>query len=191
VLLLVAALAALAWARTRRPPAPYEVAVHRRPPFAVPDFALVDQKGVELRRDELLGHVWVASFVFIECGETCTTLSRHLLDVMAGTREADVRFVSFSIGPGDGPRELAKFERRFPDTLGRWRLLAADAPTFPALATGLGLVKTEAGVRDGSLILFPALYLVDRRGIVRGVYDGLGVDGPRRLAADLAAELAR
>jgi hypothetical protein len=95
--------------------------------------------------------------------------------------------VSFSIGPSDRPKDLAKFERRFPSTNGRWQLLAADQPTFPALAAGLGLVKSEAGVRDGSLILFPALYLIDRDGQVRAVYDGLGTDGPKRLTADLAA----
>jgi protein SCO1/2 len=163
------------------------VAIHRTPPFAVPDFALVDQRGQPLRRADLLGHVWVADFVFMECGETCSLLSRHMLDVLNRANDHDVRFVSFSIGPSDGPKDLARFERRFPATNGRWLLLAADQPTFPSLAAGMGLVKSEAGVRDGSLILFPALYLIDRDGQVRGVYDGLGSDGPRRLTSDLAA----
>jgi protein SCO1 len=171
----------------RRAPAPIkQVPIHRTPPFAVPDFALVDQRGQPLQRRDLLGHVWVADFVFMECGETCSLLSRHMLDVLDRS-PADVRFVSFSIGPSDSPKDLAKFERRFPSTNGRWRLLAADQPTFPALAAGLGLVQSEAGVRDGSLILFPALYLIDRDGQVRAVYDGLGTDGPKRLTADLAA----
>lgn len=186
--LLLGLGAAFAVAHSRRP-LPFGVPIHRPPPFAVPEFALVDQRNQPLRRADLLGQVWVADFVFMECGETCSLLTRRMLDVLNHS-DARVRFVSFSIGPSDAPKDLARFERRFPTTNGRWQLLAADQPTFPALATGMGLVKSEAGVRDGSLILFPALYLVDRRGEVRGVYDGLGLDGPKRLTADLAALVA-
>ncbi|HWE30465.1 MAG TPA: SCO family protein [Polyangia bacterium] len=186
--LLLGLGAAFAVAQSRRAP-PFGVPIHRVPPFAVPDFALVDQRNQPLRRADLLGQVWVADFVFMECGETCSLVSRHMLDVL-NKSDPRVRFVSFSIGPADSPKDLARFERRFPSTNGRWQLLAADPPTFPALAAGMGLVKSEAGVRDGSLILFPAFYLIDRRGRVRGVYDGLGIEGPKRLTSDLAALLA-
>ncbi len=186
LLLGLGAAFALAQSRLSRRAPPFGVPIHRTPPFAVPDFALVDQRGQPLRRADLIGHVWVADFVFMECGETCSLLSRHLLDVLHKS-PGDIRFVSFSIGPSDSPKDLARFELRFPPTNGRWQLLAADPRTFPALAAGMGLVKSEAGVADGSLILFPAFYLIDRSGEVRGVYDGLSRDGPERLASDLAA----
>ena len=182
----LAAAFALAQSRLSRRALPFGVPIHRTPPFAVPEFALVDQRGQPLRRADLLGQVWVADFVFMECGETCSLLSRHMLDVLNHS-PSNIRFVSFSIGPSDSPQDLARFERRFPSTNGRWQLLAADVPTFPRLAAGMGLVKSESGVADGSLILFPALYLIDRDGQVRGVYDGLSSDGPKRLATDLAA----
>jgi protein SCO1/2 len=174
-----------------REPLPPTVPLHRAPPFAMPDFALVDQHGVRLRRADLLGRVWVAAFVFTECSELCSTVSRHMLAVMRD-RPA-LRFVSFSVGETDGPRELGRFADRLPERAevkARWQLLAADA-SFPSLAADLGLAATAEGARTGSMILFPALYLVDRDGTVVRVYDGFGEDGPRRLADDLATLTAQ
>jgi protein SCO1 len=169
-----------------------DVRLKRAPPYELPDFALVDQEGHATTKRSLAGKTWVASFAFIECGNLCTLVSRRMARLMrdtAGERWAnDVRFVSFSVAPEDGPPVLARFRKSFGDgDDARWRLLAADDATFPALAVKMGLADSAAAVPDAFLVTSRFMFLVDGDGTVRGGYDGVRDGDVRRLAADLAA----
>jgi protein SCO1/2 len=164
--------------------------VGRPLPFAIARFALTDQSGHAVDDTALRGKIWVADFVFLQCGDTCARLTRRLLALQRDSARRpwanSVRFVSFSVDPDDGPTTLARYRRSWqqrPDA--RWQLLAADR-TFPRLAVAMGLADSASDVPASLVVNSRFLFLVDRDGMVRGRYDGFSDRDVQRLGRDLA-----
>ena len=66
----------------------------------ISEFSLVTQTGDTITRDDLLGRLHVASFIFTSCNVICPTLVTQLLkvqDVVA--HRDDVLLVSYSVAP--------------------------------------------------------------------------------------------
>ena len=158
----------------------------RTPPFEWPTFALRDQDDRPFAKQDLAGQVWIADFIDVECGQTCSLLTRSLSELKRNS--AGARLVTFSVNRDDGPRALSRFTKSFPEFDGTtWRLLAADGESFPRLAVDVGLAHSLEQMAKGYLAFSTKLFLVDRKGWVRGVYDGLRQEELHRLQRDLAA----
>src|SRR5437667_10989722 len=72
--------------------------------YPVPDFSLTDQTGKTATLHDLAGKVWVADFIFTNCGGTCPVMTdkmRKLEDALP----AEVHLVSFTVDP---TRDTAK-----------------------------------------------------------------------------------
>ena len=158
----------------------------------IPPFKLQDQDDCPVTRDNLLGHVWVADFIFIQCGDTCPILNRHIVDLEHDPALNDVRFISFSADANDKPPALKRYIVRDYQTADptRWRLLAADQQDFPNLAVDLGMAGKPDDVRDGFLAISADLYLIDANGKIAGEYDGTS-DAAVKQLRDEAAKLSR
>ena len=48
--------------------------------FAVPDFSLLEQSGKTVTLHDLAGKVWVADFIFTNCGGTCPAMTEKMPD---------------------------------------------------------------------------------------------------------------
>lgn len=162
-----------------------------RVPLHVLGFALRDQDNQTVKGTDLLGHVWIADFIFTECGGSCPILNRCVVDMEKKPELGKVSFISFSVSPEDGPKTLKKYlARGYADAdQSRWRLLAADQQDFPRLAVELGLARDVSSVRNGFILLDPQFFLVDASGRITGRYDGTSAADVARLEAD-AARLA-
>src|SRR2546421_10383981 len=67
---------------------------------AVADFSLTDQNGRTVSRSDLLGKVWVASFIFTRCTTLCPQVSATLSQLQQETSpKAGVMLVSFTVDP--------------------------------------------------------------------------------------------
>ncbi len=102
----------------------------------VPDFALVASSGRPVGRSDLAGFVWVASFIYTRCTESCPTQSLHLARLQAEFREApDLRLVSITVDPEqDTPEVLRRFGERYGADPDRWLLLTGDKRAIYCLA---------------------------------------------------------
>ncbi|MGH7820623.1 MAG: SCO family protein, partial [Candidatus Binatia bacterium] len=60
----------------------------------VPEFALTERSGRAIRRADLAGRPWFASFIFTRCQATCPVLSARMAELRARIGD-DVRLVSF------------------------------------------------------------------------------------------------
>jgi protein SCO1/2 len=157
-------------------------------PGNMPSFALHDQDNKIVDERQLLGHVWIADFIFTQCDDACLVLNRHVI-ALEHARELDgVQFLSFSADATDGPPALKRYiEQRFPEAdQSRWRLLAADAEQYPRLAVTRGLADRVEDVHDGFIAISQSFYLVDSGGHVCGTYDGLDDNEIARLRVDAA-----
>lgn len=140
----------------------------------VPDFALQERGGSILRREDLLGKVWVASFIFTRCEGACPLLNRKMarLHEWFG-KDSHFRTVSFSVDPeNDTPETLADYARKLeaPET---WLFLTGERAVLKDLLQG-GFKVMMPGFenRDTGMITHSNRFaLVDRNGEIRGLFD--------------------
>jgi protein SCO1/2 len=174
---LIASLALSPPKRQPQKPEPIDVA-----PIAVPDFAFTERNGQTVTNKDLLGKVWVASFVFTQCTTSCpqVTLTMHRLQSELGlTNQPDLRLVTFSMDPEDTPDILKKYASApdRPADKDRWLFLSSPSEDIQKL------------MKDGFKLAFESnpptansrdkyshgtfLFVVDKKGLIRGNFDGL------------------
>jgi protein SCO1/2 len=154
----------------------------------VPEFSLVEAGERNVSRADLEGRVWVASFIFTRCAGSCPIMMHRIgqLLKMLPARQ-DVRLVSFSVDPEfDTPAVLRAYAERHGADRQRWWFLTGEKAAIHALARqGFRLAVEDAAEDDAEPILHSTkLVLVDRRGRIRGYYDGMEVETVARLARD-------
>lgn len=143
----------------------------------VPAFELTDQLGRTVRREDLLGKVWIANFFFSHCAGDCSKtnavmaqLQRTLADLPA------VRLVGFSVDPEDDtPAVLRAYGERWGNDPSRWLLLTGPEKTMHGLIQRgfKQAVQRNPESKPGYEVIHTfALVVVDDRGQIRGYTDG-------------------
>lgn len=162
----------------------------------IADFSLVTQEGASVTRNDLVGKVHVASFIFTRCAGICPAMVTQLSKVQEAINGRDALLVSYSVTPQDDtPGTLATFgEMRGVDPT-RWKLVTGDPEQIYALARTSYFAddgRLEAGkpAIDQFLHTEKAL-LVDRNGRLRGVYNATLPHDIDKLMADLDLLLER
>jgi protein SCO1 len=159
----------------------------------VPDFTLMDRSGRTVARADLLGHVWLANFVYTQCTETCPLQSAVVARLQREFGQPELRFVSITVDPErDTSAALAHYAERYGADPVRWLFLTGDKRAIYRLATDgfrLGVVdpddpKPSAGLwpwiaprvawaahgSKGLVIHSQRLVLVDRRARIRAYH---------------------
>jgi protein SCO1 len=162
--------------------------------FEVPPFALVDQNGHPVTRESLLGHPWVAAFIFTNCTQACPMMSMKLAklqDALAGT---DVKLVSFTVDPDrDTPEVLKRYAERYEGDSSRWLLLTGDKGAIYDVAAGMKIGVQPPTTAGGEITHSDRFVLIDAGAMVRDTYLSSDDDALARLqedARDLAAAAA-
>ena len=146
----------------------------------IPPFTLETLSGETVGLDDLLGSVWVMQVISPEHVDTFIEVSHRLAGMSeAGTLRPDVLVVAVLLDP---PQEGAGLPGPFAQAVGadpdrRW-VLTGPEPELRRL--------TEKVAGDRTRDPCTRLTLIDRRGIVRGTYDGLDPDQMSRLERDAA-----
>jgi protein SCO1 len=157
---------------------------HRLPVLGeVPDFQLTSQTGETVDRHSLMGHVWVADFIFTTCPGPCPMMSSRMREVQAATAGTpDVKLVSFTVDPAhDTPDVLAAYAKHFLAQPARWDFLTGPQPTL----NHLGSDGFHLNPVDGSLEHSTRFVLVDRGARIRGYYSFTDDGFPQALLRDL------
>ena len=160
------------------------------------DLTLKDQEGRPFPLSSLRGKVWVASFIFTHCRDTCPCITANLTalqdSVAADPRlRAGVRFASFSVDPErDSPSELKAYAQRYGADTSLWTFLTGDRGAVAKLSQEIfQLPVGPAPLKDGSgnapeIIHSDRLTLIDALGRIRGYYRP-EPEELRRLVSDL------
>jgi protein SCO1 len=154
--------------------------------YSVPSFKLVDQDAQAATSDDLLGHPWVADFIFTTCASLCPAMSAHMSELQSQL-PADVKLVSFSVDPvHDNPAALKQYGERYHAIPGRWIFLTGDEKTQEQVIRGMKLGFVPA--QDGNPIAHDEHFvLVDAKGQIRGFYDSYVPDRLQQLVRDARA----
>lgn len=162
------------------------------PLFELPDFQLVDQNGQPFGKQQLLGHVSVANFIFTRCGSTCplqtANLARLQRSLTAEPKWAHVRFVSISVDPDyDTPEVLTEYARKANADFDHWSFLTGGREAIWRLSEqGFKLGAGAApNLAVGPIFHSDKFILVDAQARVRGYYDGTAAETLGGLQTDL------
>lgn len=174
----------------------------------VPDFALTDRSGRTVARTNLLGHVWLANFVYTQCTETCPLQSAVVARLQREFGQPELRFVSITVDPErDTVAALARYAAQYDADPVRWLFLTGDKRAIYRLATDgfrLGVVDPDdagpsAGLwpwvapglasaahgSKGLVMHSQQLVLVDREARIRAYHLPDDESSLRRLRANL------
>jgi protein SCO1/2 len=184
----------------------------------VPDFALTERSGRPVTRADLRGKVWLATFIYTQCTETCPLQSERVARLQAEfTAEPDLVLVSITVDPErDTPAVLAAYAERYGADPVRWWFLTGARRAIYRLATEgfrLGVVDPDDPPQTGAIFrwLEPApvfathgskglvmhssrFVLVDRQARIRAYHlpdDEASLDRLRRNLRTLLREPAR
>ncbi len=161
---------------------------------AVPSFSLTECQGETITRENLLGNVWVADFIFSRCPGPCPKLSarmRALQLELAGGPE-NVRLVSFTLDPKtDTPNTLRTYAKRFKADPSRWWFLSGtDEDEIYRLATEGFFQTAIPPSKDETIIHSNYFVIVDKLGRIRSAHDGLDPKSTKRILHDIERLLA-
>lgn len=173
----------LAWARR------HEASSSAKAPrrlWKVPPFRGVTQEGRPIDFAGLVGNVWVADFIYTRCTSACPTLTARMM--LLGRRlSPGVRLLSFSVDPGfDRPEVLAAYARRWPNPRRPWTLVAPDVGALEPFAREMRIVVDRNPDDAADITHSNQLFLIDREGWVRGIYDSQDAADLASLTADAA-----
>ena len=150
----------------------------------LPKFSLVDEQGKPFSREDLLGKVWVADFVFTSCADACPKLQekmRRLQDrLIPAEQGGGIALLSISVDPErDTPAKLRDYAQTFGARPGLWRYLTGEQKevertVVQGFHTAMAKIPVPGG--DPHLEAFDIMHgerlvLVDRLGRIRGFYD--------------------
>jgi cytochrome oxidase Cu insertion factor (SCO1/SenC/PrrC family) len=176
----------------------------QQPIGAVGPFLLTDQDGRPVSREDLLGKVWVASFVFTRCRTVCPQVSATMARLYeAEENRDDALLVSFSVDPEeDTPEVLKRYATQYGARAPGWRFLTGPEKDMYRVIRESFLLGVEQNTGDsrtpGNEVTHSTrLAVVDRKGNVRAYFDGRQVDDEGHAVNDvprivkLIAALAR
>ena len=154
--------------------------------YPVPDFSLIDQTGKPATLHDFAGKVWIADFIFTNCGGTCPLMTEQMRKVYDAVPR-EIRMVSFSVDPvRDTPKVLADYAKAHGVDREGWIFLTGDKSALHDLSlNGFKLPLDETGGTSVEPITHSTRFvLVDRKGHIRGYYSGTEEDDLKRLTAD-------
>jgi protein SCO1/2 len=158
---------------------------------SVGSFAFVDKDGRPVTDRDLAGKVWIVACFFTCCTESCPHLSAAMARLQSELAHVpDLRLVSLTVDPThDTPQKLDQYATTYQAAAERWIFLTGGEEavrSFVQERLHLGAApNTDPDATPGNRVLHSdKLTLIDRRGVIRGYFDGRD---PERVAALKAA----
>jgi protein SCO1/2 len=141
-----------------------------------PDFTLTTHADRTLRLSDLKGQVLVVSFIFTTCNGTCPATTHRLAQVQQALKDrgvgtdGGVRFLSVTLDPArDTPAVLRRYMQLYDIDDAGWIFLTGAPDQVRRVWEDWGMWARPA---DNAQLDHPSrVYLVDRRGRVREIYN--------------------
>jgi len=154
----------------------------------IPPFSFTDQERKTITEQNLNGKIYVADFFFTSCPSICPVMQRNMLTVFkAYEGKQDFKLVSFTIDPRhDTIPVLKTYAEKLGAKADQWYFLLGKKEEVYQLAEKNYLVSvSEDGRAPGGFVHQGWLVLVDKKGRVRGAYDGTDKKQVQQLIADV------
>ena len=157
------------------------------------EFSFYNQNGKVVDNEDVEGKVYVAEYFFTTCGSICPKMNKQLQRIHNKfAKNKEVKLLSFTVDPDkDTVEQMKKYAERFNVEGNQWHFLTGDKESLYQLArTSFFVLKpAEAenqGDAGGDFIHTNNFVLVDRRGRIRGYYDGTSAIEVDKIMRDIS-----
>lgn len=141
----------------------------------IPPFEFVAHTGDTVTHRDFRGHITVANFFFISCPTICPEMMESLESVQNAYYNDDVvKIISHTVDPEhDTVEALRKYALKNNAKEGKWYLVRGKQDSIYDMARWGYFVTAEQGSGPPTgFVHSPNLVLVDKKGVIRGYYDG-------------------
>lgn len=149
----------------------------------VPEFSLFTQDSVSFTKENLLGHITIADFIFTSCGGPCPLMSAKMQELQEQLPNANIKLLSFSVDPEyDTPNILKEYGHKFNAQQNKWTFLTGERKAIYSLARyGFKLTVED---EENAILHSTKFILIDDKAIIRGYYDYEDSTALQRLIVD-------
>lgn len=166
--------------------------------YPVGAFAFTERSGQPITDADLKGKVWVAGFVFTRCADPCPRVMATMAQLQRELPQSDdLRLVTFTIDPEyDTPPVLRKYAENFNADPNRWLFITGPEKDVHSLLLNRFKQAVEKNP-DGKASIgekyfhSSRLAVVDKKGTVRAVFDGVESKNQPDAKAHFGEELTR
>lgn len=151
-------------------------------------FSFVNQDSARVTRDTFRDKIYVADFFFTSCRTICPIMKTQMLRVYEATESMpDVLILSHTIDPmHDDVAKLHDFADRLGASSARWHFVTGVKDSIYHIAqTSYFATAMEDQTEPDGFIHSGAFLLVDKKGRIRGKYDGTVEQEVNRLIGDI------
>ena len=146
----------------------------------IPEFRFLNEDSIFVGNKNFKNKIWIAEFFFTSCPTICPVMNLQLKKLNKETKALNkhIQFLSFTIDPeNDTPSILKDYKKRYGINSENWAFLTGNEAETHTL--GINNFLTFAGKDDeaaGGYAHSGSFTLVDKKGIVRGVYEVTNFD---------------
>ena len=154
----------------------------------IADFTLVNQDSAVVSNEMLDGKIYVADFFFTSCRTICPIMKSQMMRVYkAVENDPEVLIVSHTINPEyDTVGLLHDYADRLGVKSNKWHFLTGNKDSIYHLAqTSYFVTAMEDEAETDGFIHSGAFLLIDKKGRIRGKYDGTKEDEVNKLIKDI------
>lgn len=155
-------------------------------------FSFLNQDGETITQQEVKGKVYVAEYFFTTCGSICPVMNKEMQRVQkAFSDEKDFRILSFTVNPEvDTVAQMKRYAVDHGAKTGQWHFLTGEKTKLYELARKSFFVLKPAeaqnlGDAGSDFIHTNNFVLIDRKGRIRGYYDGTSKKEVDKLIGDI------
>lgn len=154
----------------------------------IADFKLVNQNGDTITQDNYKDKIYVADFFFTTCQTICPIMTDHMKTIQDRIKDDnEVMLLSHSVTPEiDSVAQLKRYAIKKGVDDSKWNLVTGDKKQIYRLARKSYLaVKTDGDGGPYDMIHTENFMLIDKKGQIRGFYDGTNLEDIDRLMEDI------
>ncbi len=154
----------------------------------IPAFRFLNQDSILYSSSNLENKVHVADFIFTSCPGICPVMTSQMQRLQEMTKEYPTfQIVSFSVDPErDTPSKLKEYAKSHRADLSRWVFLTGPMDSIYKVGIkGYYLGMQKDSTEPGGYLHSGRFVLVDKKGLIRGYYDGTNAHDVNKLAKDL------
>ncbi|TBN04787.1 SCO family protein [Hyunsoonleella flava] len=146
------------------------------PKHKIPEFSFVNQNGETINNNTFKGKIYIADFFFTSCPGICPKLTTNMKTLQdTFEKDADILLLSHTVMPWrDSIPVLKKYAEKYDVNSSKWHLVTGDKDELYNIArTGYFADEDFTKTQDESNFIHTENFiLVDKKGHIRGVYNG-------------------
>lgn len=162
---------------------------YKRKYHTIADFELINQNAETITQKDYQGKIYVADFFFTTCPSICPIMTKNMAEIQDSFMDDnEILLLSHSVTPKiDSVPQLKKYALEKGVIDSKWNLVTGDKKHIYELARKSYFAVLNDG--DGGpfdMIHTENFILVDKKGRIRGTYDGTSAEEVEKLINDIS-----